>query len=150
MPVKRSYAETNALRMEALRTDRLALQREIADQVREQQRVYDEVLRPNASNAKLLASQIKGGGHYEGKPLSPEMAKNLEGKDAPTARFEWARAEIERISKLVATKRRTLGKVEEELASLRAKGTPAHIDRVGVVPTILRDMWQLARSITLP
>jgi hypothetical protein len=120
MPVKRSAEEQDQLDEDGLRRQRLKLQKEIEDNVRYQQQVYEEVMKPNAANAKLLQAQVKGGA-YTGNPVTPAIAAALQGTDTPTARFEWARAEIDRVSKLVTSKRGQLKKVEEKLDALRGR-----------------------------
>lgn len=139
MPVKRTHEEERELREAALRSRRLVLQKEISDQVRDQQRVYDEAMKPNAPDAKLLASQVRGG-TYNGKTLDPEIAKHLIGLDTPTAKFEWARSEIDRISKLVTSKRSALVKVEKELEGVRSERTAPYIERAGFVSTVVADL----------
>lgn len=118
MPARHTAAEERATDEAKLKSQRIKLQREIADTLREQQRIYDEVMKPNSADAKLLSAQVRGG--HGDKPLSPEFAKSLEGIATPTARFEWARTQIASISAQVAKKRTALAKCERELEGVRA------------------------------
>lgn len=129
MPVRRSPDEERELEEKALREKRIQLQREIADQLAEQQRIYDEVMKPNSADAKLLMAQVRGATGE--KPLSTKTAKVLEGMDSPTARFEWSRAEVARISAKVRSLRTKLAKVEAALDGVREAGYRA----VGSVPS---------------
>lgn len=111
-------SEERLLDEERLKSLRIKLQREIADQLREQQRVYDEVLKPNSADARLMTAAVRG--QHGERALSPGIAKAIETMTTPTARFEWARAEVARISKLVSTKRTALTKAERELEAVRS------------------------------
>jgi hypothetical protein len=144
MPIKRTAEEGDRLLEDKLRRERLNLQKEISDNVRNQQQIYEEVMKPNSADAKLLQAQVRGGA-YTGTPVTPALQAALAGIETPTARFEWSRAEIDRISKLVISKRNRLVKVEEHLAEVRGR-----LNRMARMDFVNRIVGELRRRIYGP
>lgn len=105
-----------------IREQRIAIQREIAELIVEQQAWYHDYLLPSAAEARSSrpASKFAGKSAREVAALSLEDADRLD--DSPTGRFEKGRAHIEHLS----TRIRSLRTQEEKLASyiLRPKRDP--------------------------
>lgn len=125
MTLRRTATEEWALDAERLRKLVLTLQREIADHLAEQQRIYLATLHPHSAEAKLLKAASRDN-RYGESPVETRVAVTLTG-DSPTAKFEFGRSEVARLSKLVTSKRRQLAKAEKELAHARdAVGRTPH------------------------